>query len=224
MITHQYKHYLQPPLNLLWFDTVNIWSLEDCLSLLAYYLVNERAVRRGWNNNMSLVNTDPSSEDVSWSLLLWKLRRFDFAVPVVLPFKFKTDSRGIQRAYTTLPSIKSDAIVWSRQRDTVFTGSDRMIVIEALIDRICSCFGWSASSPSYYSPVYRYRLVSALDNLNLVSLAGLDVHHVNGIRQVCKKQFGRCSLDDRIKNLMIMEREDHAGFHQSQGDSNWVEL
>lgn len=213
------------PFNLHWFNGIKCWSEDDCVDLLAWYLVKERFYRRGWNNNMSLVNKDVTSgQDVNWSLLLWNPETFKKTYPIIIPFKFETDSRGASRAYTTFSLIKNESSIWCTERNDFLQGSDRSIVLEAIFSRICSGFGWPSFSKFQKYKIFRYRLAVIFTDPKLNLSSGDDVHHKDGIKKILSGNSVNSALNDRVTNLEVQPRKVHYQIHLSGSDSGWVNM
>lgn len=206
---------------LVYFHNLSLWDFSDCCSLLSWYNGFERLFRKGWNNNPSLMNTNVLLSDVTYSLILLKLEHFKSSFAVILPFKFEQDARGIVRAYTKFRSIKKDAVVWSVKESKFFDGSARDAVVEILINRIINGMGWNGSK-CLDNLIRRYRLVSILNSPHLHLHRDNHIHHVSGLSRLISGNNSIAALDDRIKNLLIMNRIEHRQIHLKSGDDKFV--
>jgi len=206
------------------FVELRYWNLEDCQALLDWHLQHERRFRRGWNNNLSLVNYDvvPAEGETTWSLMLYKLRDFDVSYAVMIPFKFRIDSRTLPRAYSTFARIRDEAIVYCRKTDRVLTGTDRAPVIDGLISRIYLGFGWAQTSKTKEYPIHRYRLLTILDDPKRFLTRKQDVHHEDGIAKI--RSGGTSNVNDTISNLEAFPRAIHRALHAKGLDTSWVDM
>jgi len=205
------------------FVELRYWSLDDTKALLDWHLNYEQHFRRGWNNNMSLVNYDvvPDEGEVTWSLMLYKLDYFKNSFAILIPFNFEQDSRGISRAYTKFGMIKHRAVVWSIEENCYLEGSGRNALIEMLLKRIVNGLGWD-SFKSRKNLIRRYRLVEILNSPLLNLHSNLDVHHKDGIAKLLSQSS--FNLDDRTLNLGVIERQAHSTLHYSQGDPAFIDM
>lgn len=206
------------------FVELRYWSLEDCQALLHWHLNYERHFRQGWNNNMSLVNYDvvPAEREVTWSLMLHKLKYFDCSFALLIPFKFEQDSRGILRAYTDFFTIKRQALVWSIKDGCYLEGSVRNAMVEeVLLKRIVSGMDWTTPR-CYKNHIRRYRLVELLNSPMLNLHAGLDVHHKDGVEKILSQSS--FNLNDQVRNLEVINRQAHSTLHHVQGDLGFVDM
>lgn len=206
------------------FVELRCWSLEDCQALLDWHLQHERHFRKGWNNNMSLVNYDvvPAEGETTWSLMLYKLQHFDVSYALMIPFKFRIDSRKLPRAYSTFALIRDTAIVYCRKTDRVLTGTDRAPVIDGLISRIYLGFGWARNYRTMKAPIHRYRLLTILDDPDRSLTRKQDVHHEDGITKI--RSGSTSSVNDTISNLEALPRAIHRALHAEGLDTGWVEM
>jgi hypothetical protein len=206
---------------LVYFYNLSLWDFSDCCSLLSWYNGFERLFRKGWNNNLSLMNTDVLISDTTYSLVLLKLEHFKSSFAIILSFKFSVDGRGIIRAYTKFRSIKKDAVVWSVKENKFFDGSARDAVVELLINRIIAGMGWNGLK-CQDNLIRRYRLVSILNSPHLHLRHDDHVHHVSGLSRLISGDNSIAVLDDRIKNLQIMNRLEHKQHHLKSGDDKFI--
>jgi hypothetical protein len=206
------------------FVELRYWNLEDCQALLDWHLQHERRFRQGWNNNLSLINYDvvPAESGTTWSLLLYKLQHFDVSYALMIPFKFRIDSRELPRAYSTFARIRDEAIVYCRKTDRILTGTDRAPVIDGLISRIYLGFGWAQTSKTKEYPIHRYRLLTILDDPDCSLTKKQDVHHEDGITKI--RSGSTSSVNDTISNLEALPRAIHRALHAKGLDTNWVEM
>ena len=212
-----------PPHKIQRFFQLKYWSRGDCMALIDWHLTYERHYRRGWNNNLSLTNYDiePGTDEVTWSIILYKLDYFKNSFAIAIPFKFETDSRGIQRAYTKFRMIKRQAVVWSIEEECYLEGSGRNSLIEMLLKRVVLGMGWDSSS-CYKNVIRRYRLLEILNSPKLYLCNGLDVHHKDGIAKILSGTTS--SIDDRKVNLEVVDRAAHSSLHASKLDTAWVDM
>jgi hypothetical protein len=169
------------------------------------------------------MNTNVLLSDISYSLVLMKLEYFKSSFAIILPFRFSIDGRGIVRAYTKIRSIKKDAVVWSMNESKFFEGSARDAVVEILINRIVTGMGWNGSK-CLNNLIRRYRLVSILNYPHLHLHRDDHVHHVSGLSKLITGENSIAALDDRIKNLKIMNRVEHKQLHLKSGDENFIRM
>jgi hypothetical protein len=167
------------------------------------------------------MNTDVLLSDTTYSLVLMKLEYFKSSFAIILPFRFSVDSRGIIRAFTKIRSIKKDAVVWSVAESKFFEGSARDAVVEILINRIINGMGWNGLR-CLDNLIRRYRLVSVLNYPHLHLHHHDHVHHVSGLSRLISGENSIAALDDRIKNLKIMNRVEHKQLHLKSGDENFI--
>ena len=195
------------------FFQLKYWSREDCIALLRWHLMYERHYRRGWNNNLSLTNYDlPSRPDeLTWSLMLYKLDYFDVSYALIMPFKFETDCRDLIRAYTTFALIRANTIVYCRKTDRVLTGTDRAPVVDGLVKRIYMGFGWKPTAKTKKYPIRRYRLLSILNSPNIFLTKDEDVHHLDGIDKILSGDIN--TINDTVRNLEVLTRAKHSLKH-----------
>jgi hypothetical protein len=205
------------------FVELRYWSFADVKALLNWHVKHEHHFRRGWNNNMSLVNYEvaPLEGEATWSLMLYKLDYFKNSFAILIPFNFEQDSRGIPRAYTKFRMIQKQAVVWSIEENCYLQGSGRNALIETLLKRIVSGLGWD-SAKCYKNQIRRYRLVELLNTPMLNLHSGLDVHHKDGIAKLLTN--ATFNIDDRSTNLEVIPRSLHSSLHASQGDLDFIEM
>ena len=206
------------------FVELRYWSLEDTQALLDWHLNYERHFRKGWNNNMSLVNYDVSSADqeLTWSLMLYKLESFEVSYVLIMPFKFETDSRDLPRAYTSFALVRDTTIVYCRETNCILTGAYRAAVVDGLIKRIYLGFGWKRNPRTMKAPIRRYRLLTIIDNPDRSLTSKQDVHHKDGIAKIRGRE--RSNVNDTISNLEDLPRAIHRAIHSDGLDSDWVEM
>lgn len=169
------------------------------------------------------MNTDVLLSDTTYSLVLLKLEHFKSSFAIILPFKFEQDIRGIVRAYTKFRTIKRDAVVWSCKENKFFDGSAKDAVIEILINRVISGMGWNGLK-CQDNLIRRYRLVSILNSPHLHLHRNDHIHHVKGLSRLISGNNSIAALDDRIKNLKIMNSLDHESFHRKSMDEGFVKM
>ena len=127
------------------FASKSYWSDDDCLEYLKYKLNCECVNKKGWNNNMSLVNQEGQAGDISWSLVYWKFDFLKKGVPIIIPFKLEPDERAILRATTDLHQIKNNAIFWSQEQNKIAIGELREALVEGFYHRVIHGFSWAKS-------------------------------------------------------------------------------
>ena len=206
------------------FVELRYWSLEDAMALLDWHLNYERHFRKGWNNNMSLVNYEvyPADQELTWSLMLYKLESFEVSYALIMPFKIKADDRCVPRAHTTFALIRDMAIVYCRETNCILIGAYRAAVVDGLIKRIYLGFGWKQTTKTKEYPIRRYRLLTILDDHDLSLTSKQDVHHKDGIAKI--RGGDTSNINDTISNLDPLPRAIHRAMHSEGLDSGWVDM
>jgi len=202
------------------FYRLQTWSVDDVEHLLRWHLDHERKFRQGWNNNMSLTNTNVPIDEVTYSLIAYKLAHFKLSFLLIMPFKVEKDSRNIPRAFTTFTEIKRGCRVFSQQSGTFLEGEERRILIDGLLNRIMLGFGWSNQTSR--NKIYRYRLVAILNDPKLVIDRDIHVHHLDGIDKILSSTNSDC-LNDTIRNLKILTMSEHNELHNNSDDANYMD-
>ena len=154
--------------------------------------------------------------------MLYKLDYFDISYALIVPFKFKLDSRKHPRAYTTFALIRDNTIVYCRKTDRVLIGTDRAPVIDGLIKRIYLGFGWKQTAQTSEYPIRRYRLLTILNSPDLFLTKAEDVHHLDGVEKILKD--GTFTINDTIRNLEPLPRDAHYQVHQQSLDFKWKDM
>lgn len=204
-----------------WFTDIVHWTEDDCLQLVRYYHENERTSRKGWNNNMSLVNQEGQAGDVVWSLIYWKFEFFKTGIPVIIPFILQPDERGLLRATTTLQKIRDKAIFCSPELQAVATGERRNVMVEGFCGRILDGFHWRGKKGSKKNKIRRYRLVALLNSPKIDFDSDFDVHHLNGVKELLKGNKTLAATDDRSLNIEVQHKTQHRRNHYYLNDKDF---
>jgi hypothetical protein len=168
---------------------------------------------------MSLTNTNVPIDEVTYSLIAYKLAHFKLSFLLIMPFKVEKDSRNIPRAFTTFTDIKLHCRVFSQQSGLFLEGEERRILIDGLCSRIQIGFGWNNMQKR--NLIYRYRLVAILNDPKLVIDRDIHVHHLDGISKILNDN-NDC-LNDTIRNLKILTMTEHNELHNNSGDINYAD-
>jgi hypothetical protein len=185
---------------------------------MRWHLEHERRLRRGWSNNLSLVNHSIGDGDTSYSLLAWQSKPFEKMILLIIPFRISRDVRSIKRMYTTFSMIRSDCRAFSQSSGSFIVGEELDNIIQLLIDRIIGGFGWNQYSCGN-NLIRRYRLVKVLENSKCTLTPDLDCHHVTGHSNHLSEHI----IDDTSKNIKILDKLDHYSLHNDMGDTNFVD-
>ena len=169
------------------------------------------------------MNTDVLLSDKTYSLVLMKLEHFKSSFALILPFQFHSDERGILRAYTKFQMIKKETKVFSIEEDKFLGGSYRDTVVELLINRIIRGMGWNTNTCNK-NLIRRYRLVSILNSPHLHLHRNIDIHHLSGLSSIISGNSVNSALDDRAKNLLMIDRGEHCILHNNSGDDKFVDM
>jgi hypothetical protein len=183
-----------------------------------WHIKNERAYRKGMNNNLSLTNTNVLSGEITYSLLPYKLKHFERMFLLIMPFKVEQDARNISRAITTFTAIKRHCKVFSQDSGAFLDGEPRDVLIDGLCNRISLGFEWSNQNSR--NKIYRYRLVMILNDPKLVIDSDIHVHHIDGINKILNNN-NDC-LNDTIRNLKMLTMSEHNELHNDSGDDGFV--
>ena len=194
---------------------MDIWSVDYCHDLLRWHICNEKHYKRGVNNNLSLLNYSISPGAISYSLLNYRFDLFTPSLMLICPFKAYEDVRGIIRMSTKISSIREHSRWFTRDGDEIID-DERKYIISMLSNRIINGFSWSGNLYNY--KIRRYRLNAILSSPNLVLDRNIDVHHLDGLQGICG------ITDDRMRNLQIMKRDEHAQKHFDNGDMEFVNM
>jgi hypothetical protein len=200
------------------FESVRTWSALETVNLMNWHLEHERRTRKGWNNNLSLINHSICDGEVSYSLLAWQFKPFENMILLVIPFKAVRDVRSIKRMYTTFSMIRSDCKAFSQSSKHFLIGEDREYIINLLIDRIIDSFGWNQQT-CHKNKIRRYRLAKVLENSKCTLTSDLDCHHLIGHSSGKLEHI----IDDRSKNIKILDKVDHHSLHDCFGDTNFID-
>jgi hypothetical protein len=200
------------------FESVSSWSESETIDLMEYHLGHERRLRRGWSNNLSLVNHSIGDGDTSHSLLAWQVKPFEKMLLLIIPFRVSKDVRNLQRMYTTFSMIRGGCRAFSQSSGSFIVGDELNNIIQLLIDRIINGFGWNQYSCGN-NLIRRYRLVKVLENNKCTLSSYLDCHHLIGHSSHPSEHI----IDDRSKNIVILDKLDHCSLHNDMGDTNFVD-
>lgn len=166
---------------------------------------------------MSLTNTNILSGETTYSLIAYKLKHFESSFLLIMPFKVEQDARNIPRAVTTFTNIKMDCRAFSRQTGMFLYGEERRLLIDGLLNRIMLGFGWDNLKSR--NKIYRYRLVTVLNDPKLVIDRNIHVHHLDGIDKILN--IDNDCLNDTIRNLKILPKYIHSELHIYNGDEDF---
>jgi hypothetical protein len=183
-----------------------------------WHLEHERRTRKGWNNNLSLINHSICDGEVSYSLLAWQFKPFENMILLVIPFKAVRDVRSITRMYTTFSTIRTGCRAFSQSSKHFLIGDELDNIIQLLIDRIIDGFGWNHQT-CHKNKIRRYRLVKVLENNKCTLSSDLDCHHLTGHSNHLSEHI----IDDRSKNIKILDKLDHCSLHNDMSDTNFVD-
>jgi hypothetical protein len=183
---------------------------------MRWHLSNERISRRGWNNNLSLLDGDGG--DVSWSIIPMKFGRFKSSVILLIPFSFAKDTRNISRAFCTFKHIRTCCRAFCLASRAYLEGDKLEQFIELVCERIRVQFGWDNCTNN--NKIYRYRLVMIMQQPDLLLNRDLHVHHHNGVTNILSGDMD--SLDDRYCNLSVLPKDVHNILHISNDDVGFI--
>lgn len=200
------------------FYLLRQWSVDEAEHLLRWHLDHEKAFKKGWNNNLSLINTNVLTDEITHSLICYKLEHFKLSFLLIIPFKVNKDIRNISRAFTTFTDIKRHCRAFSQQSGLFLAGEERRILIDGLCNRIKLGFGWDNEQRK--NKIYRYRLVSILNDPKLVIDKDIHVHHQDGIKNILNSNFD--CLNDTVRNLKILPMSEHSSEHGYFGDDKFI--
>ena len=190
------------------------------MNLLSWHLDNERYFRKGWNNNLSLKNNDVANGDITYSLISYKLKHFESSFLLIMPFKVEMDSRNIPRAVCTFASIKRHCKAFSQQSGMFLEGEERRLFIDGLLNRIMLGFAWQSQNNKL--KIYRYRLVAILHDYKIFIDSEMHIHHLDGCAQILNGN-NDC-LNDTIRNLKLIQSDEHCTIHNLAGDEGFVDM
>jgi hypothetical protein len=196
------------------------WTNDDCFDLLCWYTKFERHYRKGIGNNLSLTNTNVLVDEITFSLMAYKLKHFELSFLLIMPFKVEQDSRNISRATTTFTNIKRHCKAFSQQSGLFLEGEERRILIDGLCNRIMLGFGWSNKQSK--NKIYRYRLVMILNDPKLIIDSNIHVHHIDGIQKILDSNNDY--LNDTVRNLKLLPADEHSIEHGYFGDDKFIEM
>jgi hypothetical protein len=168
---------------------------------------------------MSLTNTNVVGDDITYSLIAYKLKHFENSFLLIMPFKVEQDVRGIPRAVTTFTNIKRHCKAFSQQSGMFLEGEERRLLIDGLLNRIMLGFGWTSQNNTL--KIYRYRLVTILHDHKLFIDSNIHIHHLDGINHILSSSNDY--LNDTIHNLSILPNDEHRLLHTSNGDDGYVD-
>jgi hypothetical protein len=200
------------------FESVRSWSVDETVNLMNWHLEHERRTRKGWNNNLSLINHSICDGEVSYSLLAWQSKPFEKMILLIIPFKAVRDVRSITRMYTTFNMIRSECKAFSQSSNQFIIGEELDNIIQLLVDIIIRDFGWNEQT-CHKNLIRRYRLVKVLENSKCTLTPDLDCHHLIGHSSGKLEHI----IDDRSKNIKILDKVDHYSLHNDMGDTNFVD-
>jgi hypothetical protein len=198
------------------FESVRKWSVDETIDLMRWHISNERRIRKGWNNSLSLINHSICDGEISWSMMLVRNNLFIPSIVVILPFKAVPDHRMMIRMSTTFSSVTRHSRWFNMDGDEII-GQDRIILTHQLVTRIIDGFGWSGNLYDY--KVRRYRLIKLLENNKRRLSSDLDCHHATGHSSGKLEHI----IDDTSKNIKILDKSDHHSLHHCFGDTNFVD-
>lgn len=168
---------------------------------------------------MSLTNTNVVGDDITYSMIAYKLEHFKLSFLLIMPFKLEQDTRNITRAFTTFTDIKRHCRAFSQQTGAFLDGEERQILIDGLCKRIMLGFGWDNQQKR--NLIYRYRLVAILNDPKLMISKDSHVHHIDGVDKLLSGN-NDC-LNDTIRNLKILTISEHCNLHLNSGDIDYVD-
>jgi hypothetical protein len=197
------------------FESVSTWSESEAIDLMKYHLEHERRLRRGINNNLSLVNHAINYGETSYSLLAFRRSLFQSSIYIISPFKAVPDARMIVRMETTFTQLKTHSRLFDRNGNEIVS-ENRLNIINLLVSRIMTGFNWSGNLWNY--KIRRYRLNWLLSCPKFDIDRNIDIHHKNGLQGILD------TTDDRFINLVALRRDAHRTIHFLRGDDNFVDM
>jgi hypothetical protein len=182
---------------------------------MEYHLEHERRLRRGINNNLSLVNHAINDGEISYSLLAFRQSLFQSSIYIILPFKAVPDVRMIVRMETTFSCLAAHSRCFTVHGNEIVS-EDRLNIINLLVGRIMTGFNWSGNLWNY--KIRRYRLNWLLSCPKFDIDRNIDIHHKNGLQGILD------TTDDRFINLIALRRDVHKTIHFLHGDDDFVDM